>query len=135
MMYMESQPAVGPTHAMGEYLRAARQRAGLSTQAAAEAAKVSPAYLNKLESGAVGNPSPRVLHRLASTLDVPYWTLMRLAGYVVPERDDAGEVVPTPSPPARHATNAELAELLGQVLARLTAIEQHLSGDQPSTPR
>jgi transcriptional regulator with XRE-family HTH domain len=50
-------------------------------QATADQAGISAGYQFKLESGFVRTPSPRVLHRLSSVLDVPYQELMRLAGY------------------------------------------------------
>jgi transcriptional regulator with XRE-family HTH domain len=42
------------------------------------------AYLQKLEAGAVRNPSPHILHQLSRALDIDYAELMRLAGYIVP---------------------------------------------------
>jgi transcriptional regulator with XRE-family HTH domain len=55
-------------------------------KAVAEPADISIAYLQKLEGGDVQQPSPKVLHRLGQVLDIPYATLMELAGYVVPEK-------------------------------------------------
>lgn len=74
---------------LGDQLKAVRQVRGLSLKAVAEPAEISTAYLQKLEGGEVGQPSPHVLHRLAGVLDIPYATLMELAGYVVPERETA----------------------------------------------
>jgi transcriptional regulator with XRE-family HTH domain len=105
---------------MGEHLRTSREALHLSTQAAAEKAAISTGYLFKLESGYVGSPSPRVLHRLAGVLKVPYWQVMGLAGYVTPERDDAGERMPElPSPADPAPTNQRIVELLDTVLAEL----------------
>ena len=68
----------------------------LRKTAVARPAKISAAYLQKLEAGMVKNPSPRVLHRLATVLDVSYGKLMELAGYVVPAADRAtGRTTPT----------------------------------------
>jgi transcriptional regulator with XRE-family HTH domain len=64
-----------------------RQIRGLSLKAVAEPATISIAYLQKLEGGDVKQPSPNVLHRVGRVLDIPYATLMDLAGYVVPESD------------------------------------------------
>lgn len=72
---------------LGDRLREVRQIRGLSLKAAAEPAAISIAYLQKLEGGDVKQPSPNVLHRLGQALDIPYATLMDLAGYVVPEGD------------------------------------------------
>ncbi|MFC4054620.1 helix-turn-helix domain-containing protein [Actinomadura syzygii] len=91
-----------PTRRMGDTLRAAREARRLSTQAAAAAADISTGYLFKLESGFVGTPSPRVLHRLAGVLDLGYWQLMELAGYVVPdagaEAGTGSQAAPAPAP-------------------------------------
>jgi transcriptional regulator with XRE-family HTH domain len=104
---------------LGPTIRAARERARLSTQAAAAPAGISPAYLNKLESGKVNTPSPRVLHRLSEALDIPYWTLMELAGYVPVDRP-AG----APKHPAKRdaATNERLLELLLEIKASVDAL-------------
>jgi transcriptional regulator with XRE-family HTH domain len=69
---------------LGAELRSFRQLKGLSLKAVATAASISTAYLQKLEGGDVQQPSPHVLYRLAEVLDLPYATLMQLAGYVVP---------------------------------------------------
>ena len=62
----------------------------LSSIDAARAAKISPAYLSKLENDAVRKPSPHVLQQLSEALAVPYAELMRLNGYRVPgESEDA----------------------------------------------
>lgn len=71
---------------LGEQLRSVRKLRGLSLKAVAEPADISPAYLQKLEGGNVGQPSPHVLHRLGEVLEIPYAKLMELAGYVVPEQ-------------------------------------------------
>ena len=67
---------------LGELMAQARERKGRSLAAVAEPAKISPAYLQKLERGTVGSPSPRVLRRLAAGLEVPYLETMALAGYL-----------------------------------------------------
>jgi transcriptional regulator with XRE-family HTH domain len=72
---------------LGEQLRSIRKVRGLSLKAVAEPAEISTAYLQKLEGGDVQQPSPHVLHRLGEVLEIPYATLMELAGYVVPERE------------------------------------------------
>ena len=77
---------------LGDELRSVRQVRGLSLRAVAEPAKISTAYLQKLEGGEVTTPSPHILHRLAKALDIPYATLMEQVGYVVPEKKGAGNV-------------------------------------------
>ena len=70
---------------LGDRLHEVRRIRGLSLKAVAEPAKISIAYLQKLEGGDVQQPNPNVLHRLSAVLDIPYAVLMELAGYVVPE--------------------------------------------------
>lgn len=72
---------------LGGRLHEVRQIRGLSLKAVAEPAEISIAYLQKLEGGDVKQPSPHVLHRLGQVLEVPYGTLMELAGYVVPDME------------------------------------------------
>jgi HTH-type transcriptional regulator, competence development regulator len=75
---------------IGTVLRQARQVRELTAIEAARSAGISPAYLSKLENGAVKRPSPHVLHQLSEALRVPYAELMRASGYQVP-----GESGPT----------------------------------------
>jgi transcriptional regulator with XRE-family HTH domain len=68
----------------GALLKQAREVRELSAIDAARAARISPAYLSKLENDAVKKPSPHVLQQLSEALAVPYAELMRLSGYRVP---------------------------------------------------
>jgi transcriptional regulator with XRE-family HTH domain len=72
------------TTAVGKYLRAIREAAGLTLRAVEEKTGVSNAFLSQIESGRVRQPSPVVLHKLADAYGVPYGTLMEKAGYPVP---------------------------------------------------
>jgi transcriptional regulator with XRE-family HTH domain len=65
-------------------LHGSRTMKGLSLRAVADPAGISPTYLQKLERGAVKDPSPNILYRLSGQLGLEYGDLMRLAGYVVP---------------------------------------------------
>ena len=69
---------------IGQRLREVRDLRGRSLVDVAAAAEISPAYLQKLESGGVKQPSPNVLQKLAKALKLEYSELMRLAGYVAP---------------------------------------------------
>ena len=69
---------------LGSRLRRARELRQQSLSAIAKAAKISTAYLQKLEVGDVRQPSPNMLHALSEALDIDYAELMRLAGYIVP---------------------------------------------------
>ena len=96
--------AMGATmaHELGQELRSVRLTLGQSLKAVAAPAGISATYLQKLEAGEVQNPSPNILHSLASTLNVSYASLMELAGYVVP---DSGEVQASPFEHALSASN------------------------------
>lgn len=64
---------------------------GLSLKAVADPARISAAYLQKLERGDVGEPSPHILYRVADVLGLSYVRLMRLAGYIVPTGSRKGD--------------------------------------------
>lgn len=66
----------------GEYLKALRERAGISQEALAEEAGISSAYISQLESGQRNPPSPHVLRQMAGPLGVPYISLLYAAGYL-----------------------------------------------------
>lgn len=72
------------TDQLGRELSSARHAAGRSLRDVAAAAEISAAYLQKLERSQVDEPSPKILQRLASTLNVGYGRLMDLAGYATP---------------------------------------------------
>lgn len=74
---------------IGLVLRQAREVRQLSAGDAARAARISPAYLNRLENDAVKKPSPHVLHQLSEALAVPYADLLRLSGYRLPHDPEA----------------------------------------------
>lgn len=69
---------------LGPFLRAARERRGLTLRAAERAGGVSNAYLSQLESGKIRQPSPLVLHKLAELYEVPYALVLERAGYPAP---------------------------------------------------
>ena len=103
---------------LGQELRTARTARGMSLEAASRAAKISQGYLHKLEAGRVNTPSPRVLQRLGSVLEIPYERLMELAGYVPPRPQEA--IMPTATAP----TNEELVRLLEAVLQELGELKR-----------
>jgi transcriptional regulator with XRE-family HTH domain len=107
---------------MGDCLRTSRESHHLSTQAAAEQAGISPGYLFKLENGYVGTPSPRVLDRLASVLDIDYWQLIGLAGYPVPVPGTGRVSAPIPAPDPLD----RIADALSAIHSELRAIRQHM---------
>lgn len=70
--------------ALGEVIKDKRERRHEKLADTARRARISPAYLSKLENEDVKEPSPHILYRLAGALEMPYADLMVLAGYVVP---------------------------------------------------
>jgi HTH-type transcriptional regulator, competence development regulator len=111
---------------LGERLREARSGQRLSLEAASGAAKISPAYLHKLEGGGVRTPSPHVLRRLGEVLDVPYRTLMRLAGYLDGESEEAMESNPETTAP----TNAEIVRLLEELRAQVAELAERIEAKE-----
>jgi transcriptional regulator with XRE-family HTH domain len=67
---------------LGEELRTSRKSCRASLETVAGSAGISAPYLLKLERGEVNSPSPRVLARVASALDLSYLRLLELAGYL-----------------------------------------------------
>jgi transcriptional regulator with XRE-family HTH domain len=79
--------------ALGDVIRDKRERMHGKLADTARRARISPAYLSKLENSDVKEPSPHILHRLAGALEIPYADLMVLAGYVVPgDAPEAGRL-------------------------------------------
>ena len=81
---------------LGAYLRQIRARRQLSLRDVQQLAKdrrlgaeLSSGYLSMLERGEVKEPSPRILHTLASIYEVDYIDLMRRASYL--PNETAGE--------------------------------------------
>lgn len=97
---------------MGAVLRQARDVRELSGVDAARAARISPAYLSKLENDAVKRPSPHVLHQLGEALGVPYAALMRLCGYQVPGEPEPGSTGAVTASLFADLTEDEREELL-----------------------
>jgi transcriptional regulator with XRE-family HTH domain len=84
---------------LGAELKTAREGRAASLEAVARPAKISAAYLHKLEHGVVSTPSPRVLNRLAEALDLPYFRLMELADYLDEKQvGEARKRKPSPIP-------------------------------------
>ncbi len=70
---------------LGIYLKRVREAQGLSLRDVQSKVKISNAFLSQIESGKVKNPSPVMLHKLATVYCVPYEHLMERAGYPIPE--------------------------------------------------
>jgi transcriptional regulator with XRE-family HTH domain len=109
---------------LGTELRRARETSGSSLQSIAEEARISAAYLQKLERGAVGTPSPRVLRRLSHALRLDYLHVMALADYLTAE--EAAEVArrapwPRPHPLANQSLTPEEWRAVGAFIKTLKA--------------
>lgn len=122
---------------LGEQLKVARDASDRSLQSVAEAAKVSTAYLHKLESGVVNSPNPRLLLRLAEELQISYPALMHAAEYQLPtaeEQAQAAQDAPSAidARPSRSnhdgeqlpASNTDIMRLLQETLTRIDALAE-----------
>ncbi len=65
------------TRRLGKMLRSLRKQKGRSQVYVAEKAKVSQAYIAKLETGVKKNPSLATLKRIAKALGVPVEDLLK----------------------------------------------------------
>lgn len=79
---------------LGVYLRQVRNKRQLSLRGVQRlardkrlAADLSSGYLSMLERDEIKEPSPRILHSLASIYEVDYIDLMRRAKYIPTEAD------------------------------------------------
>lgn len=66
---------------VGSSLRQARTRMGLSLRDLEAITHISRPMLNRLERDRIAQPNPRLLHRLAETLELNSDDLFALAGY------------------------------------------------------
>ena len=87
---------------IGTYLRQVRTKRQLSLRDVQQLAKdgrlgaeLSSGYLSMLERDGIKEPSPRILHTLASIYEVDYIDLMRRAKYI-PTEVSREEAHPTP---------------------------------------
>ena len=103
---------------LGQALSNARRIKQRSLRSVAEGAEISPTYLQKLERGEVGDPSPHVLHRLSEELGLDYGDLMRRAGYFIPT-SGRKTTAASRGRPLTHALSSE--PLTGEEEAALTA--------------
>jgi transcriptional regulator with XRE-family HTH domain len=107
---------------LGQELARAREKNGLSLEAAAGPAGISGAYLFKLERGVVNSPSPRVLARIAVALDVSYLRLMKLAGYLDETHlaeAQKRQVAPKPHPLAGQQLTPDEWKAVGDFIKKL----------------
>src|SRR5579859_528702 len=79
------EPKVDAPSTLGEYLRQAREQAGISQRQLASRVGVHNSYLARLESGENDNPSPELLQRFAEVLEVSSTDLLAFIGVKPPE--------------------------------------------------
>ena len=109
---------------LGGRLRSVRELRGFSLNGLAKKAKISAAYLQKLERNEVKGPSPHILFSLASQLSIGYGDLMRLAGYLVqPAGSSEGANVLAQALNSEKLTDDEVA-----ALARYLSWYRHSKG-------
>ena len=75
---------------LGEYLRDARLRAGISQRRLATMASVNPRYIRRLEAGDRVHPSPALMKCLADALEVDADTMLELIDRSHDTRDGDG---------------------------------------------
>lgn len=71
---------------LGEVLKTAREKRGLTLRDVEGATGVRNAHLSQIENGTIARPEMAMLWELAAQYDLDYGDLLRLAGY---DRDDA----------------------------------------------
>lgn len=76
-------------NSLGEKLRQYRNLKGATLRDVYTGTGISNGYLNQLEQDKVKNPSPHILHKLAEFYNVPYERLLKLAGYILPARNNS----------------------------------------------
>ncbi|MFB8777150.1 helix-turn-helix domain-containing protein [Streptomyces broussonetiae] len=70
---------------LGKYIRNARMDRGISLRRLADQLHMHHSYMSRIESGALMQPSPEKLQRIAEILDLKFSDLCALAGYQAPE--------------------------------------------------
>jgi len=70
---------------LGSFLASARQHQKLTLRAVETETGISNAYISQLERGKIRSPSPVILRKLSDLYNIPYTTLLELAGYPVPQ--------------------------------------------------
>jgi len=67
---------------LGEYLREAREKKGMSLREVEKESGVSNAYISLIESGKRTDPHPNILKNLAAVYGLDITDVMRVAGYL-----------------------------------------------------
>ncbi len=70
---------------LGSLLKKCREDKKRTLRDVEDETDISNAYLSQLESNKIKKPSPVILDKLSTLYEIQYSTLMKLAGYPVPE--------------------------------------------------
>jgi transcriptional regulator with XRE-family HTH domain len=73
---------------LGQFLKMTREKKGFSLRGVEKETGISNAYLSQLEGDKIKQPSPTLLHKLCELYDVPYSTVMDLAGYPTTQAEE-----------------------------------------------
>ena len=73
---------------LGQFLKKARNDKGYTLRDVEDLTEISNGYLSQLEGDKIKQPSPVWLNKLADHYEVPYTTLLSLAGYPVPNEEN-----------------------------------------------
>lgn len=92
MTIVEDGTEVDHSKMVAELVLLARVRAGLSVEAAAEAAEMSRTTWTDIESGNKKLARPETLGRVARAINLDEERVLRVAGYLTQPLDDAREV-------------------------------------------
>ncbi|MCM3079577.1 helix-turn-helix domain-containing protein [Brevibacillus invocatus] len=105
--------------AFGRYLLEIRKRKALTTRDLAALSGVSQSYISHVESGRKGIPSPDILKKLATALEVPYIEMMDMAGLLPEEIKESEEY-------RRFTRLKKLSEDYNEATTRLSELDQRL---------
>lgn len=67
---------------LGKFIKEKRADLGLTVRSLAEKAGVNNGYISLIENGKSKKPSPDILRKLSNSLELDYFSLMMLAGYL-----------------------------------------------------
>lgn len=75
---------------LGQELQTARKLKKLSLREVETATGISNPYLSQLENDKIQKPSPQFLGKLASLYELDFQLVMEAAGYIPPQKHEAG---------------------------------------------
>lgn len=84
-------PRAAASESLGDALRTARQRRGLSLRDVERLTGIRNAHLSQLETGGIARPEMALLWDLATVYELDFSRLLRLAGHSGGPAETAGE--------------------------------------------